>query len=88
MVDRVVDRRGTRAVADAYLRFLYTPEAQEIEAENFYRPLDPAVLARHADMFPKVNTFTLAEMFGDWPTVQKTHFGDGGVFDQIYKPGR
>ena len=88
VVDRVVDRRGTRTVADAYLRFLYTPEAQEIEAENFYRPIDKAVLARHADMFPKVDTFTLAEVFGDWPTVQKTHFGDGGVFDQIYKPGR
>ncbi len=88
VVDRVVDRRGTRALADAYLRFLWTPEAQEIAARNFYRPLDPAILARHADTFPKVATFTIADTFGSWPDVQRTHFGDGGVFDQIYKPGR
>ena len=88
VVDKVVDKRGTRAVAEAYLRFLWTPEAQEIEAQNFYRPLDPAILARHADQFPKVATFTIADTFGEWPAVQKTHFSDGGVFDQIYKPGQ
>jgi sulfate transport system substrate-binding protein len=88
VVDKVVDQRGTRALADAYLRFLWTPEAQEIEAKNYYRPLDPAILARHADAFPKVNTFTIADVFGAWPEVQKTHFADGGVFDQIYKPGQ
>jgi sulfate transport system substrate-binding protein len=88
VVDKVVDQRGTRALADAYLRFLWTPEAQEIAAKNYYRPLDPAILARHADVFPKVNTFTIADTFGAWPDVQKTHFGDGGVFDQIYKPGQ
>ena len=88
VVDKVVDRRGTRALADAYLRFLWTSEGQEIAARNFYRPLDPAILARHSDVFPKVATFTIADMFGEWPEVQRTHFGDGGVFDQIYKPGQ
>lgn len=88
LVDKVVDKRGTRALAEAYLRFLWTPEAQEVAARHFYRPLDPAILARHGDVFPKVNTFTIAEVFGDWPAVQKVHFGDGGVFDQIYKPGQ
>ncbi|MBC7798984.1 MAG: sulfate ABC transporter substrate-binding protein [Gemmatimonadaceae bacterium] len=86
VVDRVVDRRGTRALADAYLRFLWTPEVQEIAARNHYRPSDPAVLARHADKFPPVATFTLAEVFGEWPDVQRKHFGDGGVFDQFFKP--
>lgn len=88
VVDKVVDRRGTRAVADAYLRFLWSPEGQEIAARNFYRPLDPVILARHADLFPKVATFTIADMFGQWPEVQRTHFGDGGVFDQITQPVR
>lgn len=84
MVDRVVDRRGTRALADAYLRFLWTPEAQEIAVQLHYRPSDPAVLARHAGRFPPVETFTLAEVFGAWPDVQREHFADGGVFDQFY----
>ena len=88
VVDKVVDKRGTRAAAEAYLHFLWTPEAQEIAARNYYRPTDPAVLARHADRFPKLATFTLGEMFGNWPDVQRQHFGDGGVFDQIYKPGQ
>ena len=88
VVDKVVDRHGTRALAEAYLRFLWTPEAQEIAARHFYRPTDPAVLARHAEQFPNVATFTVADTLGDWPTVQREHFGDGGVFDQIYKPGQ
>ena len=88
VVDKVVDRRGTRALADAYLRFLWTPEAQEIAARNFYRPTDPAVLARHAGQFPTVATFTIADTFGEWRDVQREHFGDGGIFDQIYKPGQ
>ncbi len=88
VVDKVVDRRGSRALAEAYLRFLWTPEAQEIAAQNYYRPSDPAVLARHADRFPTVNTFTIADTFGEWRDVQRGHFGDGGVFDQIYAPGR
>ena len=88
VVDKVVDRRGSRALAEAYLRFLWTPEAQEIAAQNYYRPSDPAVLARHADRFPTVSTFTIADTFGEWRDVQRGHFGDGGVFDQIYAPGR
>ena len=88
VVDGVVDKRGTRAAAEAYLRFLWTPEAQEVIAQHYYRPTDPAVLARHRDLFARLQLFTLAEVFGDWATVQREHFGDGGVFDQIYKPGR
>ncbi len=88
VVDKVADRHGTRALAEAYLRFLWTPEAQDIAARHFYRPTDPAVLARHAGQFPNVATFTLAETLGNWPDVQREHFGDGGVFDQIYKPGQ
>ena len=88
VVDKVADRRGTRVLAEAYLRFLWTPEAQEIAARNYYRPSDPQVLAQYADRFPQVPTFTLAEVFGEWPDVQREHFGDGGMFDQMYKPGR
>lgn len=88
VVDGNVDRRGTRAAAEAYLQFLWTPEAQETIAAHDYRPTDKAVLARHADRFPVLPMFTIAEMFGDWATVQKTHFSDGGIFDQIYTPGR
>lgn len=88
VVDGVADRHGTRATAEAYLKFLWTPEAQETIASHDYRPTDKAVLARHADRFPPLPTFTIGEMFGDWATVQKTHFSDGGIFDQIYTPGR
>ena len=84
LVDKVVDKKGTRKVAEAYLRFWYTPEAQEIAAKNYYRPIDPAVAARYAKQFPKVNLFTIDEVFGGWQKAQKAHFGDGGVFDQIY----
>ena len=88
VVDRNVDRRGTRAAAEAYLRFLYTPAAQEIMAQNNYRPSDPAIAAKHAARFPEVPTFTVDEVFGGWRRAQAEHFGDGGTFDQIYKPGR
>ncbi len=88
VVDQVVDKRGTRAPAEAYLQFLWTPEAQEIAAQHYYRPTDQAVLARHRDLFARLQLFTLAEMFGDWAMVQREHFADGGVFDQIYKPGQ
>jgi sulfate transport system substrate-binding protein len=88
VVDKVVDRRGTRKVAQAYLEFLYTPEAQEICARNFYRPRDAAVLAKYAKQFPPVNTVTIADpIFGGWAKAQKKHFADGGVFDAIYQPG-
>jgi len=84
VVDKVVDRKGTRAIAQAYLEYLYTPQAQEIEARNFYRPTDPTVAAKYASKFPKVNTFTIDDTFGGWTKAQATHFADGGVFDQIY----
>ncbi len=88
VVDRVVDRRGTRSVAEAYLRFLYGPAAQEIAARNFYRPRDPDVAARHAATFPRLELVTVDAAFGGWSRAQATHFADGGVFDQIYQPGR
>jgi len=84
IVDKVVDRKGTRAVAQAYLEYLYTPEAQEIEAKNFYRPTDPAVATKYASKFPKLKLFSIDDTFGGWTSAQKTHFADGGVFDQIY----
>ena len=84
VVDKVVDKRGTREVATAYLQYLYTPEGQEIAAQNWYRPTDPKVAAKHAKVFPKVNLFTIDAVFGGWARAQKTHFDDGGTFDQIY----
>ena len=85
VVDKVVDRRGTRKVAEAYLNFLYTPEAQEIIAKNYYRPRDPAVAARYAGRFPRMALFTIDRNFGGWARAQATHFNDGGVFDQIFE---
>lgn len=82
VVDKVVDRHGTRAVAEAYLRFLYTAEGQELGARHHYRPRDAAVAARHAHEFPQVKLFSI-EQLGGWQKVQQTHFSDGGVFDQI-----
>ena len=84
VVDRNVDKKGTRAVAQAYLEYLYTPEGQEIAARNFYRPIDAKVAAKYEKNFPKVNLFTIDEVFGGWAKAQKAHFADGGVFDQIY----
>ena len=84
VVDKVVDKKGTRALAEAYLKYLWSPEGQEIAANNYLRPRDPAVLAKHTDRFPKVDFLSVEKTFGDWRTVQKTHFNDGGVFDQIY----
>jgi sulfate transport system substrate-binding protein len=87
LVDKVVDKRGTRKVAQAYLDFLYTPEGQEIAARHFYRPRLDSVRAKYADRFPQVTAFTIDELFGGWANAQKTHFDDGGLFDQIYVPG-
>lgn len=84
VVDKVVDKKGTRDVAQAYLEYLYTPEGQEIAARNFYRPTDAKVAAKYEKQFPKVNLFGIDEVFGGWAKAQKTHFADGGVFDQIY----
>jgi sulfate/thiosulfate-binding protein len=88
VVDRVVDKRGTRKVAEAYLRFLYSKEGQEIAARNFYRPRLEEVAKKYESRFPKLNLFTVDEAFGGWTKAQATHFADGGVFDQIYKPER
>jgi sulfate/thiosulfate-binding protein len=85
VVDKVVLRRGTRDVATEYLKYLYSPEAQEIIAKNFYRPIDPTVVAKYEKTFPKLNLVTIKD-FGGWTQAQKMHFADGGVFDQIYAP--
>lgn len=84
VVDKVVDKKGTRALAEAYLKFLYTPEAQEIEAKNYYRPRDPAVAKKYEAQFPKLELLTVDQDFGGWQKAQTTHFKDGGVFDAIY----
>jgi sulfate transport system substrate-binding protein len=86
LVDKVVDRRGTRAVAQAYLDYLYSPEGQEIAGKNYYRPRKPEAAAKFAKQFSQVTLFTIDELFGGWQQAQKAHFADGGLFDQIYKP--
>lgn len=85
VVDRVVDRRGTREVAEAYLNHLYSEEGQELAAKHFYRPRNEAVAKKYADTFSTVNLFTIDEAFGGWDAAQQKHFNDGGVFDEIYK---
>ena len=84
VVDKVVDRKGTRAEAEAYLKYLWSDEAQRIAANNYLRPRNPKILAEFADRFPQVKAFEVEKTFGEWPQVQATHFNDGGVFDQIY----
>ena len=84
VVDKNVDRKGTRAAAEAYLQHLYSPEGQEIAARHFYRPTDAKVAAAYAKNFPKISLFTIDEVFGGWTKAQQAHFNDGGVFDQIY----
>jgi sulfate/thiosulfate transport system substrate-binding protein len=88
VVDKVVDRKGTRAIAEAYLQYLYSPEGQEIAAKRHYRPRDEKVAAKYATSFTKVKLFTIDEVFGGWQNAQKIHFADRGLFDQIYTPGR
>lgn len=85
-VDKNVKRRGTEAVAKAYLEFLYTPEGQEIAGRNFYRPRLAEVAEKYKDKFPAIKLVTIDEAFGGWQKAQAQHFGDGGVFDQIFKP--
>jgi sulfate transport system substrate-binding protein len=84
VVDKVVKRKGTQAVARAYLEYLYTPEGQEIAARNYYRPRNQEIAAKYAKNFAKLELFTIDELFGGWASAQKTHFADGGVFDQLY----
>jgi sulfate/thiosulfate-binding protein len=88
LVDKNVDRHNTRAVAEAFLKFLYTPAAQEIEGKDFYRPRNPEILAKYKSQFPDIPLATIDGDFGGWGKAQATHFGDGGVFDQIYQPGK
>jgi sulfate transport system substrate-binding protein len=88
IVDANVDRHGTRALAEAYLQFLYTPEAQGLIARQHYRPRDPKVAAQYASSFAALTLFTIDQAFGGWQAAQKAHFADGGTFDQIYRPGR
>jgi sulfate/thiosulfate-binding protein len=85
LVDKVADKHGTRKVAQAYLEYLYSEEGQDIAGRNFYRPTDPQAAARYATQFPRVNLFRIDDVFGGWQKAQKTHFADGGVFDQIYQ---
>lgn len=84
VVDKNVDKHGTRAVAQAYLEYLYTPEGQEIAAKNFYRPTDAKVAKKYEKRFPKLKLITIDKVFGGWTKTQKDHFADGGIFDQIY----
>ena len=84
VVDKVVDKKGTRKAAEAYLNFLWSPEGQEIAAQNYLRPRDSKVLAKYAQQFPPVKLFTVEEVFGSWKKAMDTHFKDGGTFDQVY----
>jgi len=84
VVDKNVDKKGTREVAEAYLEYLYSDEGQEIAAKNFYRPRNEAVAKKYAQKFPTINLFTIDDVFGGWDKAQKEHFDDGGTFDQIY----
>jgi sulfate transport system substrate-binding protein len=88
VVDKVAAKHKTGQVATAYLRYLYTPEGQDLAARHYYRPRNQTVAAKHAAQFPKVQLFTIDQVFGGWAKAQKTHFDDGGVFDQIYGAGR
>jgi len=87
VVDKVVDKHGTRKVAEAYLQYLYSPEGQELAGKNFYRPRLPEVAKKFEKQFPKINLFMIDDVFGGWQQAQEKHFNDGGVFDQIYMPG-
>ncbi len=88
VVDRVVDKKGTRQAAEAYLKYLYTPEAQEIIAKHYYRPRNPQVAAKYKARFPNVRLFTIDKNFGGWKRAQATHFNDGGLFDQIFESAK
>jgi sulfate transport system substrate-binding protein len=88
VVDKVVDRKNSRAVAEAYLKFLYTPEAQRIIGKNYYRPRDPAVAAQFKGQFQSLPLLTIDKNFGGWKRVQAAHFNDGGVFDQVFEDAK
>ncbi len=86
VVDKFADKHGTRKVAEAYLNYLYTDEAQDIIAKNYYRPATDKAAKKYASQFAKVNLFTIEQVAGGWTAAQKAHFADGGIFDQIYQP--
>ncbi len=86
LVDKVVKKKGTEVVAKAYLEYLFSEEGQEIAGKHFYRPRSEKALARYAAQFAQIDLFTVDELFGGWAKAQKTHFDEGGVFDEIYKP--
>ncbi|MFB6467328.1 sulfate ABC transporter substrate-binding protein [Cytobacillus sp. Hz8] len=86
VVDKVVDKKGTKEVAEAYLKYLYSDKGQEIAAKNYYRPRNPEILAKYKDTFPEINLVNIDDEFGGWQKAQKEHFSDGGTFDQIYQP--
>jgi len=88
LVDKVVDRKNTRAVAEAYLKFLYTPEAQALIGKNYYRPRDPAVAAQFKGQFKSLPLLSIDKNFGGWKRVQAAHFNDGGVFDQVFEDAK
>lgn len=88
VVDKVADRRGTRKVAEEYLKYLYSDEGQEIIAKNYYRPINPKIAAKYASQYPKLNLITVDNTFGGWQKAQKDHFSDGGSFDQLYVPNK
>src|SRR5262249_31162408 len=88
VVDKVVDKKGTRKEAEAYLKFLWSDEAQEIAAKHHLRPRSSAVMARHAAEFPKINTLTIDEVFGGWTKALRDHFDDGAVYEQILAAGK
>lgn len=87
VVDKNADKKGTREVSEAYLKYLYTEEGQKIAAENYYRPTLESVKEQFKDQFPDIKLFTLADKFGTWKETQEKHFNDGGIFDKIYVPG-
>ena len=88
LVDKNVDRHGTRKVAQAYLDYLYSDAGQDIAARNYYRPTSEKIAQKYASQFPRIKLFTIEDVAGPWSKVQKEFFGDGGIFDQIYIPGK
>ena len=85
VVDSVADKKGTREVAEEYLKYLYSDEGQEIAAKNYYRPRNEEIAKKYTEQFPEISLFTIDEVFGGWDKAQKEHFDDGGVFDQIFE---
>jgi sulfate/thiosulfate transport system substrate-binding protein len=88
VVDKVVDRRGTRSLAEAYLEYLYSAEGQDIVGRHYYRPRSAEAARKYERQFPKITLFTVEQVFGGWHRAQKAHFDDGALFDQIYRPSR